>query len=342
MKKFQIGKVNVGPKYPVFIIAEVGVNHNGDINLAYKLIDLAVKAGANAVKFQMFYPGLLCSSVHRSEEIEMLNKYVVSFEYMKELRDYTYSLGLEFIVTPFDFKSLEEVIKLECSAIKIGSGELTHIPFLKEVAKSNMPIIVSTGASNLADVERAVKTIKDITTEKFSILHCVSTYPAPIESLNMKAINTLENVFSDCIIGYSDHSLGSTASHIAVALGANIIEKHITLDKGLEGPDHKASASEDEFIYMVRSIREAEKMMGSGYKEPQSCEGIIGRSLVFKNDFKKGHIISQQDIDYKRPGKGIRPYQEEKIIGMHLNKDVKMDELVTLGCFIRKGGECEK
>lgn len=342
MKDFYIGKKKVGEKSPVFIIAEVGVNHNGNINLAYKLIDLAAKAGADAVKFQMFYPEMLCSKIYRNEELEMLKKYIVSFEDMKKLRDYSYSLGLEFIVTPFDFKSLEDVVKLDCSAIKIGSGELTHTPFLKRAASFDKSLIISTGASYLSDIERAVNTIKTVSNKSLSILHCVSTYPAPDDCLNLYALQTLKFAFRDCIIGFSDHSLGYTASNLAVALGANVIEKHITLDKCLEGPDHKASASQEEFINMVSTIRIAEKMLGDGYKKPQYCEEVIGRSIVASRDLNKGDIITKDDIDYKRPGYGLRPYDEDKILGVHINKNIKKDDLLILEHFMKIGDGNEK
>ncbi|KOM96826.1 N-acetylneuraminate synthase [Clostridium botulinum] len=339
MKDFYIGKKKVGEKSSIFIIAEIGVNHNGNIDLAYKLIDLASKAGADAVKFQMFYPEKLCSEIYRKDEIEMLKKYVLSFENMKKLRDYTYSLGLEFIVTPFDFKSLDDIINLDCSAIKVASGELTHIPFIKKAASYNKPLIISTGASNLSDVERAVIAIKSVTDEKISILHCVSTYPSPDECLNLRALKTLEVAFNDCIIGFSDHSLGYTASNLAVALGASIIEKHITLDKNLKGPDHKASASQGEFVNMVYDIRKAEKMLGDGYKKPQACEEIIGRSIVAARDLEAGEVLRKEDIDYKRPGWGVRPYDENKIIGAHLQKSIKKDDILQLDYFMRKIGD---
>lgn len=313
----------------IYIIAEIGVNHNGDENLAFKLIDLAIKAGADAVKFQMFTPNLLCSGKYRSDEIKMLERYVISLDAVKTLRNYSMDNNLDFIITPFDFVSLKNVLSLNCTAIKVGSGELTHTPFLEEIAKTGSDIIVSTGAANMADVERAVSSIERYNDKTIALLHCTSCYPAPNDSLNLKAIRTLEMAFPQCVVGYSDHSLGLTAANIAVALGAKMIEKHITLDKAMQGPDHAASSDSYEFINMVKSIREAESMLGTGRKVAMECEGTIGRSIVAAVDIEPNTIISGELLDYKRPGCGIRPYVAGQFIGRRLAKAIKKDELIS-------------
>lgn len=312
----------------VYIIAEIGVNHNGDKNLAYRLIDLAKAAGADAVKFQHFYPELLCSAVYRKEEMNMLKKYMLTSETLKELQEYTLKNKLDFIVTPFDFKSLEEIAGLNNVIIKIASGELTHIPFLKRAASYKKDLIISTGAASMSDVERAVKEIENIKKDPIGILHCISSYPAPDESLNLRNIITLKKTFPDHIIGYSDHSLGSIAGNLVLALGCKIIEKHITLDKKLDGPDHCASADQYDFTDMINTIRKAEIMLGNYTKMPQKCEGIIGRSIVAKRDIKMGEILDETAIDYKRPGNGIRPYDINKLLGCVVQNDIGKDELI--------------
>ena len=312
----------------VYIIAEVGVNHNGDKTLAYRLIDLAKAAGADAVKFQHFYPELLCSTIYRKEEMNMLKKYMLTPETLKELQTYTLKNKLDFIVTPFDFKSMEEIVGLTNVIIKIASGELTHIPFLKKAASYKNDLIISTGAASMSDVERAVNEIENIKKDPIGILHCISAYPAPDESLNLRNIITLKKAFSNHIIGYSDHSLGSIAGNLAVALDCKIIEKHITLDKKLNGPDHCASADQYDFTNMINTIRKAEKILGNYTKMPQECEGIIGRSIVAKRDIKAGEILDEDAIDFKRPGNGIRPYDVSKLLGCIVQNDIDKDEFI--------------
>ncbi len=317
-------------KDSVYIIAEVGVNHNGDEGLLRELVDVAAAGGADAVKFQLFTPELLCSSVYRKSEIEMLHKYVMPLDLMFRVKEYVASKNLDFIITPFDYESFEDVVKLGSDPIKIASGELTHTPFLEKAAKAGKDLIISTGASYLSDVERAVELVrKHNRINRIALLHCTSTYPAPDNSLNLNAITTLKYAFPDCIIGYSDHSLGITAAAMAVVLGARIIEKHITLDKKLAGPDHMASADKFEFFEMVKSIRTAEIMLGTGMKVPQKCEGNIGRCIVAKRDLGQGEIISYDSIDFKRSGIGIKPYDYDKVVGARLIKPVAENEMIT-------------
>jgi len=319
----------------VYIIAEVGVNHNGNEDLAFRLIDLAADGGADAIKFQMFVPELLCSAVYRQDEINMLRQYIVSRETLAKWRDYALRKNLEFIVTPFDFESLADVASLQGAAIKIASGELTHIPFLQKAASYGQPLIISTGASYLSDVERAVAAVAGVTNTPPALLHCASVYPAPDDCLNLRAVTTLMAAFPQCVVGFSDHSIGSGASSIAVTLGAQIIEKHITLDKSLAGPDHTASADQKDFFEMVRVIRAAEAMLGSGAKVPQPCELKIGRSLVAARDMAAGDVLALGDIDCKRPAGGIPAYQLDKFIGATLTKAIRQDELLAYEHVIR-------
>lgn len=318
-----------------YVIAEIGVNHNGDIGLAMQLIDLARENKADAVKLQMYHPKLLCSSIYRSEEMAMLEQYYISIDDIKILKEYTKCQGLDFIITPFDFRSLEEVISIGCEIIKVGSGELTHIPLLKAIALHDVDIILSTGAANLGDVKRAVTAIREINSSPIGLLHCVSTYPAPNECLNLRAITTLKETFKDCVVGYSDHSIGSRAASLAITLGAQIIEKHITLDKNLQGPDHLASADQKDFRQMMETIKATEVMLGDGIKSPQPCEGTIGHSIVAAKDLKKGSILTSKDFAFKRPGSGLRPYYDNYLVGLPLIRDIAMDELIEWKDVIR-------
>lgn len=321
----------------VYIIAEVGVNHNGDKTSALKLMDMAKKAGADAVKFQMYYPKLLCSGLYRKDELEMLEKYFTPIEFMDTYKAYAEKINIDFIVTPFDFRSLDEICKIGVSIIKIGSGELTHTPFLEKAAQmTTEAIILSTGAADMTDVRRAAAVIRKNTARPAALLHCVSCYPAEDTDLNLRAITTLRDAFPDFIAGYSDHSLGVEAGVCAAALGAKIIERHITLDKKLPGPDHKASADPEEFFKSVIAIRRAAKMTGDGIKRRTASEGVIGRSMVYARDLKKGDSLSKSDIDFKRPGDGIRPYKIDKFIGEKLITDVKCDQKLEFGHFDMK------
>jgi len=324
----------------VFIIAEAGVNHNGDIRLAHKLVDAAKEAGADAVKFQTFKAENVVSKLadkaeyqkettnSKESQYEMIKKLELSFEDFVKIKDYCDKKDIIFLSTPFDYESvgfLESLVPL----YKIGSGEITNLPFLEYVAKKGKPMILSTGMSTLGEVEEAVKTIINVTSSlPLTLLHCVSNYPAKYEDVNLKAMLTLKEVF-ELPVGYSDHTLGIEIAIAAVALGAKVIEKHFTLDRGLPGPDHKASLEPDELKKMVKAIRNVEKALGSGIKKPAQSElkvmKVARRSLVAARDIRAGEVIKESDILIKRPGTGILPKFKEIIIGMRLTRDVKKD-----------------
>jgi N,N'-diacetyllegionaminate synthase len=310
-----IGKHRIGPGSPVFLVAEIGVNHNGREDLAMRLIDQIAETRANAVKFQAYVPEALASEVHRPEELRMLEQYVLPTKAFERLRDHAQARGLTFLCTPFDFPSLDLVVELECPAIKVGSGEMTHTPFLERVGISGRPVILSTGCSSIDSIKRAVAAVHRHTHEPVVLLHCVSTYPAAAPSLNLRSIQTLETAFPECPIGYSDHSLGTTAAVMAVALGTRMIEKHVTLAHDMQGPDHQASATIEEFGLLVREIRAAEEMLGAGLKTPAACEETIGRSLVAARDLPVGTALTAADLDYKRPGTGLRPFLQDQVLG---------------------------
>jgi len=324
----------------VFIIAEAGVNHNGDIRFAYKLVDAAKEAGADAVKFQTFKAENVVSKIaekaeyqkettnSKESQYEMIKKLELSFEDFVKIKDYCDKKGVIFLSTPFDYESvdfLEGLVPL----YKVGSGEITNLPFLEYIAQKGKPIILSTGMSTLGEVEEAVKIITNVNPSlPLVLLHCVSNYPAKYEDINLKAMLTLKEAFK-LPVGYSDHTLGIEIAIAAVALGAKVIEKHFTLDRGLPGPDHMASLEPDELKKMVKSIRNVEKALGIGIKKPAQSELEVikaaRRSLVAARDIRAGEVVKESDMLIKRPGTGILPKFKEMIIGMRLTKDVKKD-----------------
>jgi len=261
-------------------------------------------------------------------QYEMIKKLELSFEDFMKIKDYCDKKGVIFLSTPFDYESvdfLENLVPL----YKIGSGEITNLPFLEYIAKKGKPIILSTGMSTLGEVEEAVKTIKNVNSSlPLALLHCVSNYPAKYEDVNLRVMLTLKEAFK-LPVGYSDHTLGIEIAIAAVALGAKIIEKHFTLDRGLPGPDHKASLEPDELKKMVKAIRNVEEALGSGIKKTAQSElkvmKVARRSLVAARDIRAGEVVKESDILIKRPGTGILPKFKEIIIGMRLTRDVKKD-----------------
>ncbi len=324
-----MGERLVGADQPTFVIAEIGVNHNGEVASAAELIEVARRSGASAVKFQAFDPDGLCSGRYRAEERDMLRRYVLGEDDLAELRDRATACGLAFLVTPFGPDQVDEVVRLGVPAIKVGSGEVTHTPLLRQIGSTGLPVIASTGAAELRDVQRAVRALRRGGAEEIALLHCTSVYPAPAEALNLRAVRTLADAFPDCVIGFSDHSVGTTAAVGAVAMGATIIEKHVTLSKGEAGPDHQASAEPDELAAMVREIRRFERMAGDGVKRPAECEGTIGQSLVAARDLHAGHVITPECLTTKRPGWGMRPYELARVIGRRLEKDLDAEDVLT-------------
>ncbi len=327
----------------IFVIAEAGVNHNGDINLAYKLADIAKEAGADAIKFQTFKTEKVMSKFTdmasyqkknlstNESQYGMAKKLELSYKEFKKLKDYCDEIEIMFLSTPDEEDSLNFLVdELNIPFIKIGSGEMTNLPYLRKIAAKDKPIIMSTGMSNLGEVEEAINTIKIVNsrTEIF-LLHCTTNYPTPYEEVNLKAMQTLAAAFK-LPVGYSDHTLGIKLPIAAVAMGAKIIEKHFTLDKKLPGPDHKASLEPDELEEMVKAIRNIEKALGDGIKKPNKSEieimKVARRSLITTRDIRVGEIIKESDIAIKRPGTGILPKFKEIIMGMKLINNIRQDE----------------
>jgi N-acetylneuraminate synthase len=325
----------------VFIIAEAGVNHNGRIDMAYRLVDVAKEAEADAIKFQTFKAENVVSRVADKAEyqkkatssdesqLEMIKKLELSFEDFVKLKKYCDKKGIMFLSTPFDHQSIDFLYNL-IDIYKIPSGEIINHPYLKHIAAKNKPIIMSTGMANLGEVEEAINTIRTVNSEaKISLLHCTTNYPTSYEEVNLKAMQTLAAAFK-LPVGYSDHTLGIEVPIAAVAMGAKIIEKHFTLDKKLPGPDHKASLEPGELKEMIKAIRNIEKALGSGTKKPNKSEieiiKVARRSLVAIRDIRVGEIIKESDIIIKRPGTGIPPKFKEIVIGMKIINDIRQDE----------------
>lgn len=327
----------------VFIIAEVGVNHNGDMEMAFKLIDIAVESGADAVKFQNFKAEYLVKRTlpqetyqkinYRTDEsqFEMLKKYELTKEDTINLKKYAEQRGIEFISTPYDKYSTDLLEGLEVDIYKIGSGEITDIPFLEHVARKNKTVILSTGASTMDEVEKAVLVITKVNKDLI-LLHCTSCYPTKLEDVNLNAMKTLMKTF-DYPIGLSDHTTGINVSIAAVAMGAKVIERHFTLDKNLPGPDHKASLEPKQLKDMVKAIREVEIAFGSYEKKPCSAEAetirMGRRSILTKTKIKKGQIITEDMLITKRPATGITPKKFPEIVGKKAKHDLEEDYILS-------------
>lgn len=328
----------------VLIIAEAGVNHNGDINLAKKLIDVAANTGVDYIKFQTFKAeNLVSKSAKKAKyqeeatgtnesQYDMLKKLELTSENHDILIDYCNKKGVKFLSTAFDFESIE-FLKDKLDFYKIPSGEITNLPYLKKVANLNLPVVMSTGMANLEEIKQALDVLlnEGIIKENITILHCNTEYPTPMEDVNLLAMKTIEKELG-VKVGYSDHTLGIEIPIAAVALGAKVIEKHFTLDKTMEGPDHKASLEPVELKNMVEAIRNIEKAMGDGIKKPSSSEEknikIARKSIVAKKEIKKGEIFTEDNITVKRPGDGISPMEWYNVLGGKSEKNYQIDDLI--------------
>ena len=329
----------------VFIIAEAGVNHNGSIELAKKLIDAASESGADAVKFQTFKAEKLLSksaekadyqkqTTNNSEsQFDMIKKLELDLDAHKELISYCKTKNIMFLSTPFDHDSIELLNDLGLEIFKIPSGEITNLLYLRHIGELNKKVILSTGMADIGEIEDALDILISSGTKKenITVLHANTMYPTPMDDVNLKAMVTIGNTF-DVAYGYSDHTLGIEVDIAAVAMGASCIEKHFTLDKTMEGPDHKASLEPDELKAMVKAIRNIEVALGSGIKKPSKSEtpniNIARKSIVAQRAIKKGEMLSENNLAIKRPGNGISPMRWDKVIGTISNKDYVEDELI--------------
>lgn len=328
----------------VYIIAEAGVNHNGDIDLAKKLVKIAKDAGCDCIKFQTFSADRIVTknakkaeyqaknTKNNDSQYEMLKKLELSYKQFKELKNYCDEIGIDFLSTPFDEEAVDLLESIGVKAYKIPSGEITNKPLLQYIGKKNKKILISTGMSTLEEVQKAISWIEETGNKDIVLFHCTSNYPAPFESVNMKAMMTLKEVFG-YPIGYSDHTKGIEISLMSVAYGATIIEKHFTYDKMADGPDHKASLDSDELREMVEAIRHIEVAKGDGEKKPTETElstrEVARKSLVWSKDMKIGDIVQQEDLCCKRPGTGVQPENRELFIGKRIIKNCTEDTLVS-------------
>ena len=348
MEKIKIGNKWIGKGESCFIIAEAGVNHNGNVNLAREMIDVAKDAGTDAVKFQSFkaenvvtqnaekaeYQKETIGIEEKEEESQytMIKKLELAEEDFKELAEYAKKKDLLFLSSPFDKESVDLLDEINVPAFKVASGELTNFLLLQHIAKKGKPIILSTGMATLGEIEDTLKIIRNEGVGDIILLHCVSNYPAKIEDVNLKAMETLKYAFK-LPTGFSDHTLGITVSIAAVALDACVIEKHFTLERNLPGPDHKASLEPDKLKKMVKAIRDVEKALGSGIKKPtkdeEETKKIVRRSIIAKANIPKGTIIAGDMLDVKRPGIGIEPKYLNLVIGRKAKEDIKKDYIMT-------------
>lgn len=316
-KIIKLDKILVGKKYPTFIIAEAGVNHNGNVLLAKKLIDASVDAGANAVKFQTYVTEKLVSNKLLPRMFKMLKKYELAPHIFGELKDYSKSNNIIFCSTPFDFSSVDLLENIGVQFYKIGSGDIDNLPLLTHVAKKKKPILLSSGMSSNKEISEALSSMYRFN-NKITLLHCTSIYPAKIGDANLNLIQRLGEKY-DILTGYSDHTLGIEASLAAVCLGACIIEKHITLDNKMKGPDHKTSLNPNDFKKMITSIRDIESSFGLRNKVILSGEKkvrkIARHSIISSQNISKGKIIQKNDVDILRPSGGIKPKHFNELIG---------------------------
>ena len=324
----------------VFIIAEAGVNHNGSIDLAEKLIDAAAEAGADAVKFQTFKAEKMISIYAEQAEyqkkntgtqesqLEMIQKLELPFEQHQHLIDRCRQKGILFLSTPFDLASIDFLISLGLPLLKIPSGEITNLPYLRKINQSRKPVILSTGMASMAEVSAALKILKDC---RVSLLHCTTEYPCPFADVNLQAMVEMKKFFK-LPVGYSDHTTGIEVPAAAVALGAEIIEKHFTLNRHMAGPDHKASLEPDELKAMVSAIRHVEVALGDGIKKPAPSEikniCIARKSIVASRFIKKGEVFSAENLTTKRPGNGLSPMKWDEVIGTTAQRDYMEDEQI--------------
>jgi N,N'-diacetyllegionaminate synthase len=342
----EIGGKQIGERHPCFVIAEAGVNHNGSLEIAQQLVNAAVEAGADAVKFQTFTAEKLISATApkadyqketttaAEQQLEMVRRLEMPEQMTRSVAAHAANVGIIFLSTGFDEQSIDLLDDIGVPAFKIGSGDVTDLPLLEFIGCKRKPVILSTGMSYLEEVQSAVETLLTSGCPNVALLHCVSSYPADPEEANLRALQTLRETFNTPV-GFSDHFLDNEIAIAAVALGANIIEKHITLDVNLPGPDHRASLSPDRFKSLVQSIRTVERSFGDGVKRPrpgeQNVREVARRSIVAASTITAGAIITREMVAFKRPGTGISPARWKEVIGKCAARDIASDSLITMG-----------
>ena len=327
------------------IIAEAGVNHNGDLELAKRLVDAACDAGADVVKFQTFQASQLASKHAEQaayqqraigvieDQLSMLRRLELHPDYHGELINYCRQSGIEFLSTAFDSPSIDFLVSLKLQRWKVPSGEITNLPYLRHIGSQKQPVILSTGMASLGEIEAALAVLEHAGTprSRITVLHCTTEYPAPIQEVNLHAMGTIAHAFG-VPVGYSDHTDGIAVPIAAVAMGAVVIEKHLTLDCNLPGPDHKASLEPDQFAAMVEGIRIVEQALGDGIKRPTPSEQmnlpVVRKSIVAARPIRMGEVFTEANITAKRPGTGISPMNWDAWIGRRALRDFAVDELI--------------
>ena len=346
MAEFTIAGRPVGAGAPVYIVAEAGVNHNGHVALALKLVEAAAAAGADAVKFQTFSTDALVSrhapkAAYQKEttgtegtQRDMLRALELDRLAHEEIMRHCGDVGITFLSTPFDEPSLALLLELGVPAIKVSSTDVTNVAFLERVAGARKPVLLSTGMSTLGEVESALEALERGGADAVVVLHCTSLYPTPPSEANLRAIGTLRRALGRPV-GYSDHTEGTVTGALAVALGAVVVEKHLTLDKSLPGPDHRASLSPPEFGQYVRNIREAESSLGDGLKRPRPDEAavkaVMQKSVVAVRPIRAGEVLTADMLTCKRPAGGFLPADLSKLLGLRALRDIALDEPITWG-----------
>jgi N,N'-diacetyllegionaminate synthase len=331
----------------VYIIAEAGVNHNGNFDLAIKMIDVAKRAGVDAVKFQTFKTENLVSvNAQKADyqkqttdsdesQFDMIKRLELDVDAHKKIFNYCDKIGITFLSTPFDHDSIDMLVDLGLETFKIPSGEITNLPYLRHIGSLKKQVILSTGMADIGEIEDALDVLIKAGTSKgkITILHANTEYPTPMNDVNLKAMQTIGNTFK-LNFGYSDHTLGIEIPIAAVAMGATVIEKHFTLDKTMSGPDHKASLEPDELIKMVKAIRNIEVALGNGIKKASPSEtknmDIARKSIVAKRNIKKGEVFSEENLSIKRPGTGVSPMNWDIVLGKVASLDFEIDDLISL------------
>ncbi len=343
MTSFKIENRTIGENQPAFIIAEVGANHNGDINLALELISVAKKCGADCVKFQTYTPSECLSEDKdfeyfskgkkvKESEFELLKRLAIKESDWIKIKEHCKKEDILFMTTIQDEVDLDLMMKFGLSSIKKGSDDFNYLPNLINVAKTGLPLILSKGMATEEEVDNVIKTLLPIN-NKISIMHCVSVYPAKSELLNLNQILTLKEKYPEIIWGYSDHSIGNLACTVAVALGAKVIEKHYTLDKNLDGPDHWFSSNPDELEQLVSDIRKTEASMGSGKieisEDEKKSRDIMRRKIIASKDIKKGEILTLGNVSFKRSSSGIEVSEWSRVKDHKVNQDININSGIT-------------
>lgn len=329
----------------VYIIAEAGDNHNGDFNTALKLVDVAKRAGADCVKFQTFVTEEIISKYAEMAEyqkkntgkeesqFEMVKRLELSFDEFRKIKEYCDRVGIQFLSTPFDLKSVDFLNEFGVPFFKIPSGEITNYPYLIKIAHTGKPVVMSTGMCEPDEILAAINVLEKNGSGEITLLHCNTEYPTPLKDVNLYAMRTMKKMFGKKV-GYSDHTKGIEVPVAAVALGACVIEKHFTLDKNMPGPDHKASLEPDELGRMVKNIRNIEIALGDGVKRVSESErkniAIARKSIVARRNIQEGEILTEENLAVKRPGTGINPMQWMEVLGTRAVRDFKEDELIEI------------